>query len=180
MADVEPDINKIGAYAIVELLKTTSRSVLMVLKTVLLAPIWPAKWVWRSSGWEFRRRPTVTLTSGGADSTVISDNVLWQLTNVLAYRNGEKTFVIDGPLCPTHLSPLWFALQTEKGSGEHQPVADHHFIDSLEDPPKIRRVMYCPDDKEHFAPNNSLNVDDMREMAESRLRGLFNRNRLLK
>lgn len=181
MVDIEPDFNKIGGIAVAELIKSSLRSfaraALLTIKRIAHYTTWPFRRLWRMSGLELHRRQNSGAASTRSDSKVISDNVLWKISKILTYPTapGKTTFLVDGPLCPTHMSPLWFGLQTDVDVVQREPITDKHYIDNRPNPHEMGRIMYCPDDDEIFSVETSQNVSEMRLLAESKLRGQVTR-----
>ncbi|MCH8230753.1 MAG: hypothetical protein IIA53_10525, partial [Chloroflexi bacterium] len=120
MADPDLDINKIGGYALAELIKSIPRGAWNAIRNATARVVWligwPIRWAWRMTGWEFTRRQSGRTDLNQSGSIVISDNVLWKVTSILTYATapGKTTLIVDGPLCPAHMSPLWFGIQTDE------------------------------------------------------------------
>ncbi len=175
MPDADPDINKISAYFALELLKSSFKSIWNTSKKLLVAALWPTRWLWKITGLELRRKPRL---DGQLEHGIISDNVLWTVTSTFTYSNspGELQIVVDGPLCPTHLSPLWFGMLSDEEIRMGEPVTESNYVDEPSyHPLLLQKILYCPDDDEVFRAERSQNVGNMRTLAESKLRGKINR-----
>ncbi|MBT3996416.1 MAG: hypothetical protein HOF01_11530 [Chloroflexi bacterium] len=178
MNNQEPNFNEIGGHALAELVKSGLRASSSKIIRILKFPFVLIVNLWRKSPWEVRKRVIPDSGTGRSKLTVVSDSVLWKLDDVMNYRGGKSYFAVGGPLCPEHFSPLWFALHMNDGFGEKKPITDTHLIDNSEDSTRLRRVMYCPDDRTIFIPQLPQKISEMRSLAKSKLQGIYNRNQL--